>query len=182
MSIVEKAKKIAERAHADQRRKWGDQSPYIVHPSRVAAKVATLDGITDEDVAAAWLHDVIEDVAMPTNSVEAYKVEIREACGEAVLKLVLELTNPTEGPEWAGRPRVEKRARDWEHISKISDRAKRIKLVDRLDNIKTMNAAPKRLILKYIPESKHLCEMLRHVDAKLASELDDAINVLEKNL
>lgn len=178
MSIIENAKRIAERAHAHQRRKWGSQPPYIVHPARVAAKVATLSGATDEDVAAAWLHDVIEDVAIPTNTLEEYRQEIREACGEVVLQLVLELTNPTEGPEWAGRSRAEKRAKDWEHLAQISDRAKRIKLCDRLDNISDMGHAPKRLILKYIPESKHLCGMCGYVDEGLARELTEAIERL----
>ena len=53
MSIVEIAQAIAEEAHAGQTDKAG--RPYIGHPARVAARVDT-----EEQAAAAWLHDVEE--------------------------------------------------------------------------------------------------------------------------
>jgi len=56
---------IALRAHRGQTR-W-DGSPYIVHPMRVAATVRR-DGGTPEEVAAAYLHDVLEDT--PTTAAD----------------------------------------------------------------------------------------------------------------
>jgi (p)ppGpp synthase/HD superfamily hydrolase len=181
MNIIDNARQIASQAHEGQRRKWGTQAPYIVHPTRVAAKVQSLSGTTDVDVAAAFLHDVVEDIAIPLNKVDYYNELIRTQCGSDVLQLVLELTNPTHGPEWDHRPRVEKRAKDWEHLSQISDRAKRIKLVDRWDNIGDFQGAPRRLVAKYIPESRHLLGMIRYVDEVMAAELEERINQLEKN-
>lgn len=52
------AEDIARRAHAGQVDKAG--LDYITHPARVAAGVR-LHGGTNEAVAAAWLHDVLED-------------------------------------------------------------------------------------------------------------------------
>lgn len=56
--LLQAARDIARRAHAGQVDKSGAE--YIVHPARVAARVRALGGDA-EAVAAAWLHDVIED-------------------------------------------------------------------------------------------------------------------------
>ncbi|MGP9587215.1 HD domain-containing protein [Micrococcaceae sp. AOP34-BR2-30] len=56
--FVEAAVSIAERAHRGQVDKAGID--YITHPERVAAKTRAQGG-SPEAVAAAWLHDVIED-------------------------------------------------------------------------------------------------------------------------
>lgn len=57
--LVQNALELAERAHAGQYRRDG-KTPYIVHPVRVASKLAA-KGEPDEVVAAALLHDVLED-------------------------------------------------------------------------------------------------------------------------
>jgi guanosine-3',5'-bis(diphosphate) 3'-pyrophosphohydrolase len=177
-NIVINAERIARKAHEQQRRKYGSQEPYIVHPAKVAAKVASLPGTTDEDIAAAWLHDVIEDIALAQDKYDEYCDLIRHECGEIVLQLVLELTNPTESPEWKDRSRAEKRAKDWEHLAGVSDRARRIKLVDRWANVLDFEGAPPRMIEKYVPESRHLLGMCRSVDETMAAELEAAIDRL----
>ncbi|WP_380175521.1 RelA/SpoT family protein [Kineococcus sp. DHX-1] len=58
LSVVEKAFERAERAHDGQRRKSGD--PYITHPVAVATILAEL-GMTPSTLAAALLHDTVED-------------------------------------------------------------------------------------------------------------------------
>ncbi|WP_380156749.1 bifunctional (p)ppGpp synthetase/guanosine-3',5'-bis(diphosphate) 3'-pyrophosphohydrolase [Kineococcus sp. NBC_00420] len=58
LSVVEKAFDRAERAHDGQRRKSGD--PYITHPVAVATILAEL-GMTPSTLAAALLHDTVED-------------------------------------------------------------------------------------------------------------------------
>ncbi|MGB8939450.1 MAG: HD domain-containing protein [Streptomyces sp.] len=57
-AFVQVAEDIARRAHAGQLDKSGVD--YITHPARVAAGVASHGG-DDTAVAAAWLHDVLED-------------------------------------------------------------------------------------------------------------------------
>lgn len=60
MDLVTRAREIATAAHRGQLDKAG--APYIGHPERVAAHAAAAGG--DERVlAAAWLHDVVEDTA-----------------------------------------------------------------------------------------------------------------------
>ncbi|MDR3068023.1 MAG: HD domain-containing protein [Cellulomonas sp.] len=57
-ALVALARQIATRAHAGQRDKAGH--PYLGHPARVADRVAASGG-DERAVAAAWLHDVLED-------------------------------------------------------------------------------------------------------------------------
>ena len=58
LGIIERAYTVAERAHRGQMRKSGD--PYITHPVAVATILAEL-GMTTATLAAALLHDTVED-------------------------------------------------------------------------------------------------------------------------
>jgi len=58
LAVVEQAYVVAERAHRGQLRKSGD--PYITHPVAVATILAEL-GMTPSTLAAALLHDTVED-------------------------------------------------------------------------------------------------------------------------
>src|SRR5690348_16197848 len=60
-SRIQMAFRLAERAHAGQARKSGE--PYIVHPLAVALIVADL-GLDDMTIAAALLHDAVEDTGV----------------------------------------------------------------------------------------------------------------------
>lgn len=177
---MKKVIETARQAHDGQFRKWGNQDPYIVHPIRVAEKLATLVGVEQDDIAAAYLHDVIEDVAIKQNKVAEYETLIREVASETTLQLVWELTNPTEGPEWEGKPRVQKRKADWEHIAKISSRAKRIKLVDRWDNLQNAKVMPRKLLAKYVGESEVLLELCKEADPEMARQLQERIEMAKK--
>lgn len=168
MNLVEKAEKIAREAHKDQKRKWSDD-PYFVHPERVAKKVSELKGANEVDVAAAFCHDVIEDTDFPPE-------ELEKQLGSEVLNLVLELTNPTHTPEWDKKRRIEKRLADWQHLLTISDRAKRIKMVDRWDNLQDMGfAQPNSFLRKYLIESRIILEILKPADYNMAKELEAVI-------
>ena len=83
--LIEKAKNFATKCHKGQTRKFNGKE-YIQHPSAVAVEVESHGG-TPEMIAAAWLHDVVEDCDV--------KIEIiGKMFGEEVAKLVDELTNP----------------------------------------------------------------------------------------
>ena len=61
-SLVLLASSIARKAHADQFRRDG-VTPYITHPEAVAE---SLTGEHPDVIAAAWLHDVLEDTEVTT--------------------------------------------------------------------------------------------------------------------
>ena len=78
-SIFEEALAFAAKAHSGQRRKTGDL-PYILHPIEVSSIVSTMT--EDREVlAAALLHDVVEDTAVTAD-------EIEERFGERIARLV----------------------------------------------------------------------------------------------
>jgi (p)ppGpp synthase/HD superfamily hydrolase len=60
MNLIIKAADLANIAHEGQKRKYNGR-PYIEHLMRVAGRVTLLSDSTEEEIAAAWLHDVIED-------------------------------------------------------------------------------------------------------------------------
>ncbi len=98
--LIHKARCFAHFAHAGQERKGG--GPYIQHPKRVARIVAG-NGGTDEMVAAAWLHDVLEDCGDRVTS-----QHIVDFFGTEVFSLVYDLTDlyTTEAyPDWNRRQR-----------------------------------------------------------------------------
>jgi hypothetical protein len=67
MEIVKKAKTLAQIAHAKQERRNGEA--YIRHPERVAEQIREAGG--DENlIAAAWLHDVVEDSAFTLHELQ----------------------------------------------------------------------------------------------------------------
>src|SRR5689334_5447877 len=124
MDLVDRAREFAAAAHrgVGQLRKYTGQ-PYEEHLRRVAAIV---EGFTDdrEMVAAAWLHDVVEDTPVTIEDVE------REF-GPGVRELVDALTDvsrPTDGN------RAVRKAMDREHLAAAPARAQTVKLADLIDN------------------------------------------------
>ena len=91
--LVERASDYATRAHQriDQRRKYSHQ-PYQVHLEAVAELVARVSD-DEEIIAAAWLHDTVEDTPATLEDIEGQ-------FGQAVAELVEELTDtskPSDG-------------------------------------------------------------------------------------
>jgi (p)ppGpp synthase/HD superfamily hydrolase len=176
MNIVENAEKIARKAHEGQLRKWSANVPYIVHPIGVAEKVKNLSNVDDIDIAAALLHDVLEDCG------EHWAPVIEEETNREVLDLVRELTFPTEGEEWANRSRAEKNVIRFAQMQRMSARAKKIKMVDRWYNLNDMKNAPYKLIKKTVDESWKLLEICGDADKEMAKDLEDAIKSMERRL
>ena len=128
--LIESAKQFCIDAHnsVNHRRKYTDE-PYHVHPARVALLIASVTSDA-EVIAAAWLHDVLEDVA-PKNP-EFGEDSMRAKLGDRVTRLVLEVTDvsrPTDGN------RAVRKAIDRAHLAIASDNGKTIKLADLIDNI-----------------------------------------------
>lgn len=128
-SLEARALAFATEAHGaiGQTRKYtGD--PYIVHPIAVAEIVKTVPH-TEAMIAAALLHDVVEDT--PT-TIE----DVRAAFGEEVATLVDWLTDVSRPAD--GNRRVRKR-KDLEHLAAAPAEAQTIKFADLIDNTRTIS-------------------------------------------
>ncbi len=115
----------------------GVNFPFIAHPLEVM-KELILAGEKDEEIlAAAILHDTVEDCE---DRVEA-RARIKALLGERVLSIVDELTLPIECAD-GGSPTYNKNLK-YEHIANLlnngSIEAIRVKLADRYRNINDMN-------------------------------------------
>lgn len=172
-TLVRKALAYATAAHAGQFRKWYPEVPYIAHPTRVAAEIAARPDATEEMVAAAYLHDVIEDCGV------AY-IDLLTGFGEGVADLVMELTNPSKGCKG---PRAVRKEMDRKHIAAASREAKIIKLYDRLDNLSDLLVikAPEFAGL-YHGESLRLLESIRDADPKVAEKLEAWLELIGKHV
>jgi guanosine-3',5'-bis(diphosphate) 3'-pyrophosphohydrolase len=109
--------------HRSQRRKGVDRDPYINHPIAVAEILARVAGVRNVRVLqAALLHDTIEDT-------ETTPEELARHFGKRVRDLVLEVTDDRK------LPREDRKRMQIEHAPKLSKRAKRIKLADKICNL-----------------------------------------------
>jgi len=119
----------AEQKHAGQLRKGAREEAYIHHVVDVAEIVTDVTNGDESIIAAALLHDVIEDS-------DATSEEIGKAFGQEVADLVVELT---DAPGLAERDR---RQAQIDHAPHLSDTAKLIKIADKISNLKEMTVDP----------------------------------------
>jgi len=116
--------------HRDQRRKDEEASPYINHPIEVAELLARVGGVKDlVTLQGAILHDTIEDTNTTGDELEA-------AFGKDVREVVEEVTDDTTLVK-ADRKRFQ-----IEHAPHLSERAKHIKLADKIANVRCVMEAP----------------------------------------
>jgi (p)ppGpp synthase/HD superfamily hydrolase len=180
MNIILKAAEFAKQAHLGQFRKYHTPHiPYIIHPGRVAARVSIHSHATEEMVAAAWLHDVVEDTDITLS-------EIDEHFGGIVCLYVKELTNASKGSLLI---RAERKKMDRAALSNASKAAKIIKMYDRLDNLYDIPRSPrdcdnwksmcKFLKKKFIEESRLLLGVVCDADEALGIELSNKIDEVE---
>ena len=161
-SLVAQAASFARAAHGDQgqlRKYTGD--PYAVHLEAVAARVAMVPGATVEMVAAAWLHDVLEDVPGVTPE------DLNARFGPVVRDLVVQLTDVSRPAD--GNRRVRK-ALDRDHLAMASPAGQTIKLADLLDNAASILAHDRAFTPTFLREMAELVEVMPLGDIELRQE------------
>ena len=116
--------------HRGQKRKDAQGTPYINHPIMVVNLMANVGGITDiETLQAGMLHDTVEDT-------DTTPGEIEERFGYVVRSLVMEVTDE-KILEKDTRKRLQ-----IEHAPHLSQRAKIIKLADKITNLSDLMVSP----------------------------------------
>ncbi len=129
LALCEKAYRFARKAHENQKRASGEE--YFTHPCNVAKILIDL-GMDAATIAAAFLHDVIEDTPVSEG-------DIRAEFGEEVLQLVQGVTK-LEKIEFTSKE--EEQAENFRKIFVAMAKDIRviiIKLADRLHNMRSLN-------------------------------------------
>ena len=127
-SLIETARAFALRAHEGQTRKGAAAEPYAVHVAEVAELVALWGG-WPEAVAAAWLHDTVEDCGVSPE-------ELRHRFGPEVAALVAELTDDKR------LPKPERKRLQQVNAPGKSPGAALIKLADKTSNLRALQQSP----------------------------------------
>lgn len=129
-----KAKHFALEAHKERKRLsiWGFERPQSHHLQEVADLVWCSGG-TDVEIAAAWLHDVVEDTP---NTIE----DIRNMFGNEVADMVDGLTDKDDIKDL---PLAKRKPIQAERVKTKSDSIKRIKICDQTSNMRGVRNDPK---------------------------------------
>ena len=129
IALILNATAFAADKHRNQRRKDAEASPYINHPVALANLLAQA-GVGETTVlAAALLHDTIEDT-------DATPEELAGTFGGEIAAIVLEVTDDKS------LPKAERKRLQIEHAAHLSTPAKLVKLADKICNLRDVSDSP----------------------------------------
>lgn len=157
-SVIERrAMEFAAHYHGiiDHRRKYTGK-PYITHPAAVVKIVKSVPH-TPAMLAAAWMHDVVEDTPATIE-------EVRGTFGNEIAALVEMLTDVSR-PEDGNRAR--RKDIDRAHTARSTHEAKTIKLADLIDNTRSIAQYDSKFARIYLFEKAKLLSVLRDGDPTL---------------
>jgi len=162
-SIVTEARLFACEAHKKQKRRYTFE-PYSVHLKSVACMVASVTQ-KPQIVAAAWLHDIVEDTPITLEDVGVFGFEIK--------KLVFEVTDHssrTDGNR-AARKKI-----DLDHARFASPDAQTIKLADLIDNADSIIEFDPNFAKIFMAEGLELFGLLTEGDPQLFERAENLLN------
>ena len=162
LAVVEKAFEFANNAHRNVRRRSGE--PYMLHPIAVARIVVDNIGLGYKSIAAALLHDVVEDTDY---TVEDIRAEFGDKIASLVdgltkIKNVLDTEQKTRGTD------ISQQSLQAENFKRIlltmndDVRVVLIKLADRLHNCRTIEHMPEHKRDKILSETMFIFIPLAH--------------------
>jgi guanosine-3',5'-bis(diphosphate) 3'-pyrophosphohydrolase len=178
--LMERAWRVAAVAHAGQHRK-ATEIPYLVHPAAVAL-ILQRSGFADERLlAAAVLHDVVEDTDWTLD-------RLRDQFPAEVLEIVDVLTEKKLDGQGAKRPWAERKKEKLSRIREASVDCRAVWLADKRHNLETMAFdhidddafwsrfnAPKEVLLKSYRDG---VEAARHGDPRLEHLADECLAII----
>jgi GTP diphosphokinase / guanosine-3',5'-bis(diphosphate) 3'-diphosphatase len=164
METVLEAAAFAAEKHRNQRRKDEEASPYINHPIQLAYILVQADIEDPVVLAAALLHDTIEDTNTTLDELEI-------VFGYEIANIVAECSDDKS------LSKVERKQAQVEHAAHISNKAKLVKLADKIANVSDINGAPpagwslerKR---EYYDWAKQVVDRMRGTHAVLEARFD----------
>ncbi len=164
--LIRNALDIAIDAHKNQYRKSGE--PYIFHPISVAKIVAEKIGLDANSIAAALLHDVVED--------SEYNIEkIKSVFGEKIARIVEGLTKISKLKKDKILSIQSENFRKMLLTLNDDVRVILIKIADRLHNLRTMDSMSYEKQIKISSETLYIYAPIAHRIGlyEIKSELED---------
>ncbi|MDC0912652.1 HD domain-containing protein [Paracoccaceae bacterium] len=160
--LIERAERFARVCHAGQCRKGAAKEPYTIHLQEVSSLVEKWGG-SKEAIAAAWLHDTVEDC--PPTSHEDLVAEF----GDRVANFVAELTDDKS------LPKPKRKELQIENASKKTPEAALVKLADKTSNVGAIAKSPPEgwslaRRLQYIAWAETVVSALPHLPEKELNE------------
>lgn len=155
--LIGRARKFAGDAHRNvgQLRKYTGQ-PYEEHLRLVAEMVGAVADDA-ETIAAAWLHDVVEDTPTTIEDIErAFGPDVRE-----LVDALTDVSRPHDGN------RAARKALDRKHLAGAPPRAQTVKLADLIDNCQDICRHNAKFGRVYLVEMAALLEVLTAGDESL---------------
>lgn len=151
--LIRKAFNVAVDAHKDQRRKSGEA--YVFHPIGVAKIVASEIGLGPTAIAAALLHDVVEDTPITLE-------EIEKMFNPKIAQLVEGLTKISQVKKDMNISMQAENFRKMLLTLNDDVRVILIKIADRLHNMQTMDSMPEYKQVKIASETLYIYAPLAH--------------------
>ncbi|MFW6390171.1 MAG: HD domain-containing protein [Halanaerobiales bacterium] len=171
---------FAAQRHREQKRKGDKNTPYINHPISVVTVLTQHREFDDNLLAAAALHDVIEDTACTQEEILLVSDIIAEKFGKKVLKIVTEVTD-NKNLHYKERKRLQVINTPYLGID-----AKKIKIADKICNIQDLMddppGWPNDRKIAYLEWAMKVIEGARGVNKSLEKYFDDTIKRAYINL
>lgn len=172
--ILKQIRDFADSAHGQQMRKYTPER-YIVHPVRVMETCREYDPQLPV-LAAALLHDVLEDTPVGQNEMSGFLKRVLPGAGaEKTLSLVVELTDvyvKKAYPQWNRKKRKEK---ELERIIAASPEAQTIKYADILDNCKEITVHDPEFAPRFLRECRAILQKADKGDRELRAIALDSV-------
>ena len=157
--ILEKIKEFADKAHGDQKRKYTPER-YIVHPVRVM-KLCQEYTSSIPILAAALLHDVLEDTNVTRNDLHDFPINLMvRKDAERTIYLVIELTDTYTKSNFPGWNRRKRKHKEALRIEQTSAEAQTIKYADIIDNCNEIAVQDPEFAPVFLRECKMLLEKM----------------------
>ncbi len=166
-ALVLDALQFAAWKHRQQRRKDAEATPYINHPIGLLHLLFQEGQVADPIVLmAALLHDTVEDT-------DTSLTEIHDQFGAAVAAVVAQVTDDKS------LPKATRKQLQIEHAPTLCDRAKLVKLADKIHNLRDLFHSPpadwsSERLRNYCAWCKQVVDQLRGVHPALEVLFDQA--------
>ena len=174
-SILTAVREFATQAHQGQMRKYAPD-PYIVHPVRVMEICRKFDPQLPI-LAAALLHDVIEDTAITAKTLADFLYRTMETDDAAkTLEIVIDLTDVYVKSAYPQLNRRRRKDKELVRLSQISADAQTVKYADILDNTSEITMSDPGFAPRYLRECLAILNALKDGNSRLRILALKAVN------